>query len=217
MLKASIIVRSAPARAKTRAAAARMFAALWIGASCLWPSAPVRAEVYFTIRELLAQQFKNSERVSFIKVRPSAGQRQAIELRLGKRLGKPEYVVYVAKTGSRTDGYALFDEERGQHELISFGTFFDAAGLVTRLEVLAYREPYGDGVRAERFRRQFVGRGARSAFVLNRDIDAISGATISSRSLCTGVLRASLVLDEAVLKPASATTASVTPAPAPTP
>jgi len=205
MLKSSIRIRSAP----------RVFAALWIGASCLWATTPVRAEVYFTVRELLAQQFRNSERVSFIKVRPSDRQRQAIELRMGKPLAKPEYVVYVATTGARTDGYALFDEERGQHELINFGTFFDAAGLVTRLEVLAYREPYGDGVRAERFRRQFVGLGARSAFVLNRDIDAISGATISSRSLCTGVLRASLVLDEAVLKPAAATTAGVTLAPAP--
>jgi electron transport complex protein RnfG len=205
MLKGSIKVRSA----------LRVFAALWIGASWLWATAPVRAEVYFTIRELLAQQFRSSERVRFIKVRPSDSQRQAIELRLGKPLAKPEYVVYMATTGARTDGYALFDEERGQHELISFATFFDAGGLITRLEVLAYREPYGDGVRAERFRRQFVGRGARSAFVLNRDIDAISGATISSRSLCTGVLRASLVLDEAVLKPASATSTSVTLAPPP--
>jgi Na+-translocating ferredoxin:NAD+ oxidoreductase RnfG subunit len=214
MLKGSIN-SAARTRPTTLAACGWLFGALCFAASWGYAATLVRAEVYFTVRELLAQQFKSSERVSFIKVRPSASQRQAIERRLGKPLAKPEYVVYVAKTGERDDGYALFDEERGQHELISFGTFFDAAGLITRLEVLAYREPFGDGVRAERFRRQFIGRGAQSAFVLNRDIDAISGATISSRSLCTGVFRASVLLDLAVRRPAALASQSVTLAPAP--
>lgn len=167
----------------------------------LWPAPSVRAEVYYTVRELLAQQFKASERVSFVKLRPSAEQKALLQQRLGYALAKPEYVVYVAKTGERVDGFALFDEERGQHELISFATFFTAAGAVERLEIVAYREPFGDGVRAERFRRQFVGRSAESGFVLDRDVDAISGATISSRSLCRGVERASVLLRELVMKP----------------
>ena len=83
--------------------------------------------------------------------------------------------------------------------MISFATFFDPAGRVTRVEVIAYREPYGDGIRADRFRRQFVGKTAQSGFAPDRDIDAISGATISSRSLCVGVQRASLLLEETLL------------------
>ena len=38
-----------------------------------------------------------------------------------------------------------------------FATFFDCDGRVTRVEVVAYREPYGDGIRSQRFRKQFVG------------------------------------------------------------
>jgi electron transport complex protein RnfG len=159
-----------------------------------------RAEVFFTVRDLLAQQFKQSERVTFVHARPTPEQRQHLEQRLGERLSKGDYVFYVATTGSHVDGYALFDEERGQHELINFGTFFDAEGRVTRVEVMAYREPYGDGIRAERFRKQFIGRTARSAFAPDKGIDAVSGATISSHSMCAGVQRASVLLDEMLLR-----------------
>jgi Na+-translocating ferredoxin:NAD+ oxidoreductase subunit G len=166
---------------------------------CL-PAAPASAEVFYTVRDLLAAQFKASQRVTFVQIRPNAGQQQRIEARLGRALPKREYTFYVATSDGRVDGYALFDEERGQHELISFATFFDASGQVTRVEVVAYREPYGDGIRAERFRKQFVGRGAQSGFAPDRDIDAISGATISSRSMCLGVQRAALLLKEALLE-----------------
>jgi Na+-translocating ferredoxin:NAD+ oxidoreductase RnfG subunit len=161
------------------------------------------AEVFHTVRGLLADQFKSSERVSFVKVRPNAAQQRRIQSQLGRALPAQEYTFYVAQSAGRVDGYALFDEERGQHEPISFATFFDAAGKVskvTRVEVVAYREPYGDGIRAQRFRALFVGRHARSGFAPDRDIDAISGATISSRSMCLAVQRAALLLHEALLE-----------------
>jgi Na+-translocating ferredoxin:NAD+ oxidoreductase RnfG subunit len=175
--------------------------ALGLGLACLlWLPLPAHAEVFFTLRGLLAEHFKASARVSYVQVKPTKEQRQHIEQRLGRSLVKPDYTFYVATTAGRLDGYALFDEERGQHELISFATFFDAEGRVTDVEVLAYREPYGDSIRGERFRRQFVGRSARSGFTADRDIDAVSGASISSRSMCAGVQRASVLLDEMLLK-----------------
>jgi Na+-translocating ferredoxin:NAD+ oxidoreductase RnfG subunit len=162
-------------------------------------AAPARADVFFTVRDLLAAQFKTSERVTHVKVRPSSEQRQRIQRRLGRELTRDEYTFYVATSGSRVDGYALFDDERGQHEPISFATFFDAQGNVTRVEIVAYREPYGDGIRGERFRRQFVGKNAYSRFRPEHEVDAISGATISSRSMCVGVERASVLLSETLL------------------
>ena len=161
--------------------------------------AAVHAEVFFSVRDLLADQFKHSERVSYVHVRPTPEQRQHVEQRIGRPLAKDDYVFYVASTHGHIDGYALFDQERGQHELIGFATFFDPSGRVTRVEVTSYREPYGDGIRAERFRKQFVGRTAHSGFQPERDIDAVSGATISSRSMCAGVERASLLLEDTLL------------------
>jgi Na+-translocating ferredoxin:NAD+ oxidoreductase RnfG subunit len=169
-------------------------------AAALLTSSTARAEDQLTVRQLLSTQFKSSAHVGYVRVHLTKAQRERIEQRLGRALPKAEYTLFVAQTGARVDGYALFDEELGQHEPISFGTFFDAEGRVTRVEVLTYREPFGDEIRAERFRRQFVGRNARSGFAADHDIDAISGASISSRSMCNGVQRAAVLLDEAVLR-----------------
>jgi len=172
------------------------------------PPARAGAVDYTTPQALLSQQFQRSERVTYLKVRPDAGQRAALEARLGRPLPKPEYTFFVATSHGQPDGYALFDEQLGQHELISFATFFDAEGRITRVEVVTYREPYGDGIRAERFRKQFVGKSAASQFRPGTDIDSISGATISSRSMCVGVERAAALFDLTVRGRASATLAA---------
>lgn len=175
-----------------------IFTAVLVAGALAMPSS-AESQVFFTVRALLSSHFRDSAHVTYVRVRPNAHQRAGIERRLGHSLPKDQYTFFVARSGDRVDGYALFDEERGQHELISFGIFFDADGGVSRVEVMAYREPYGDGIRSERFRRQFVGRDANSGFRPGHDVDSISGSTISARSACAAVHRASVLLDELVL------------------
>lgn len=170
-----------------------------LGATSLALTPSARSDVFHSVRGLLASHFSGSDSVSFTRVRPEGEVRARIERRLGRPLPDAAFVFYHAQSDGHRDGYALFDSERGQHELIDIGTFFDADGAVTRVEILAFREPYGDGVRSRRFLQQFVGRGADSSFRVGRDIDAVSGATISARSLAIAVRRASVLLEELVL------------------
>jgi hypothetical protein len=165
--------------------------------------APVRfahAEQFWTTQALLADQFKKSQSVTYVRTKLDPAVRARLEARLGRAMPKAEYTLFVAKSGDRVDGYALFDEQIGQHEPISFATFFDPSGAITRIEVVAYREPYGDGIRAERFRKQFLGRTVRSRFRPGDDIDTISGATISSRSMCIAAERAAVLVDALLQK-----------------
>ena len=157
------------------------------------------AQVYYTVRGLLAEQFQASQVVDFRRVSLDPEQRTQLERALGQKLGRAEYIFYVAHSGDQVDGYALFDREIGQHEYIDFATFFDCDGRVTRVEVVAYREPYGDGIRSKRFRRQFVGKEAGSGFRPGHDIDIISGATLSARAMAKAVKRATLLLHDTVL------------------
>jgi Na+-translocating ferredoxin:NAD+ oxidoreductase RnfG subunit len=157
------------------------------------------AQVYYSVRGLLAEQFQQSEIVDFQRIQLSKDRRKDIERQLGQKLDKEEYIFYVAHSADHVDGYALFDREIGQHEYIDFATFFDCDGRVTRVEVVAYREPYGDGIRSKRFRKQFVGKAADSGFRPGHDIDVISGATLSARAMAKAVKRATLLLHDAVL------------------
>ncbi len=157
------------------------------------------AQVYFTVRGLLADQFKQSELVDYRRIELSARTRDHIEQQLGEKLERGEYIFYIAHSGDRVDGYALFDREIGQHEYIDFATFFDGEGRVTRVEVVAYREPYGGAIRSKRFRKQFVGKERSSGFRPGRDIDVVSGATLSAYAMAKAVERASVLLHDTVL------------------
>jgi Na+-translocating ferredoxin:NAD+ oxidoreductase RnfG subunit len=157
------------------------------------------AQVYYSVRGLLAEQFRQSELVDFQRIQLSDERRAGLERQLGEKLEKSEYIFYVARSANHVDGYALFDREIGQHEYIHFATFFDPDGRVTRVEVVAYREPYGEGIRSKRFRKQFVGKEAASGFKPGHDIDVISGATLSARAMAKAVKRATLLLHDAVL------------------
>jgi hypothetical protein len=151
--------------------------------------AAARAETYWTPRDLLAS---------------TAEQRARIEARLGYPLAHNRWTVFVAQSGAHVDGYALFDDELGEHMPITFAVKVSPAGAVAAHEIVAYRESRGDEVRDERFRRQFVGKRACDPLRAGDDISAVSGATISSRAMAVGVKRALVLIEELVLRPAQA-------------
>jgi Na+-translocating ferredoxin:NAD+ oxidoreductase RnfG subunit len=166
-------------------------------------AAPGHAQIYYSVRGLLAEHFRQSEVVDFKRITLSSRLREQVERQLGEKLEEGEYIFYVAHSGDEIDGYALFDREIGQHEYIDFATFFDCEGRITRVEVVAYRERYGDGIRSERFRNQFVGKSANNRLRAGHDIDVISGATLSAQAMAKAVKRASVLLQDTVLPPAS--------------
>ena len=185
-----------------RASTLGLAAACALSASLSLVAAPAAAHadtVFWQTRELLTDFFRDSKNVGFRKLEPDAAERSRIEQRLGYRLARPSYTVYVATTGEHVDGYALIDEELGQHQPITFAVKLSATGAVLRQEVLVYREPHGDGVRDPRFRAQFVGKTSSDACRAGDDIAVISGATISSRAMSIGVKRALVLVDELVL------------------
>lgn len=170
-----------------------------IVAAAVASSYPALAQVYFTVKQLLTEQYKTATAVSFTRVAVDAAINAAVQTKLGRPLPKAEYVIYVAKRGQEVVGYAVFDEERGEHEPIDFATFFDAQGNIVRSEIVAYREAYGSEIRRETFRNQFLGRSAKSGFKVGQDIDAISGATLSSESMSRALQRAAVLVDVAIL------------------
>jgi electron transport complex protein RnfG len=167
----------------------------------LVPSAPAVAQgTYWSRADLLRSFFPDCERVTYTRLELSPEQRKAVARRLGA--AAPErFTVFYGLSKGKLAGYAILDEERGQHEPISFGVLTDAHGQVARVEVMVYRESYGEEVREERFREQFTGKDAKDPVRVGTDIVAISGATISSRALAVGTKRAVVLLNELVITP----------------
>jgi electron transport complex protein RnfG len=177
--------------------------------SLLWANLASAQTAYYTPRTILSEFFPRSQAVTFQRFDLTAEQRERLTAVLGYTPRKPSYTIYIAKTADKTDGYAIIDEEKGQHLPITFAVKFSAAGVVERQELMVYRERYGDEIRDPRFRQQFVGKTAKSPIREGEEIIAVSGATISSRAMVIGVRRVLVLLDELVLKPAARQPAGV--------
>lgn len=163
---------------------------------------------YFTKSQVLKDFFPKSDKVSFEKFTPSKEQRARLQRRLGYALAKSSYYIFVASStdaagAKRIDGYAFIDDQMGQHKPITFAVKLSPSGVVVREEVMVYRESHGSEIRSPRFSRQFTGKTVKDSLRPNKDIDTISGATISSRAITMGVRRALVVFDAAIAAPSA--------------
>jgi FMN-binding domain len=118
-------------------------------------------------------------------VKLTTAQRKAIQQASGIRVLRDEQQVWRVTGG----GWFIVDEVVGKHEFITYAAGLNADGSVKQIEILDYRETYGDQIRDEKWRAQFVGKTSKSTLKLESDIKNISGATLSCRHITDGVKR----------------------------
>lgn len=129
-------------------------------------SAPAQAVQYLSVGA--------AQKLAF----PSA---QFVEVQAGR--------VWKAEAGGRLVGYFVFDRVVGKHLYIDYAVALDPGGHVRRVDILQYRESYGDEVRGASWLAQFVGKSSASPLQVGNDIRNISGATLSSLHVTEGVKR----------------------------
>jgi Na+-translocating ferredoxin:NAD+ oxidoreductase RnfG subunit len=179
--------------ARARVNRSRTFAAgLALVAAVAIASPPSAARSYWSRAELLKEMFSTSQRVDWVEL-------TAEEATAALGAAHKKTVVYIARTGDVVDGFAIIEDVQGQHEPITFGVQVDTTGHIRRVEVMEYREAYGEEIRDPRFLRQLQGKTLSDAIKPGVDVDGITGATISSRS-ATVVARRALVLCAAAQK-----------------
>jgi hypothetical protein len=130
-----------------------------------------------------------------------------LKQRVKKVLGHPyrDLRVRYWALGSRS---AWILEEVGKVEPITLGVVVDH-GRIEAMKVLAYRESRGFEIRFPFFMDQYRGAQVDENTRLDREIDGISGATLSVRA-ATRLARLALVLDREV-EQAGVTTQSKAP------
>ncbi|WP_373016996.1 FMN-binding protein [Thiomicrorhabdus sp.] len=104
-----------------------------------------------------------------------------------------------AYEGDKFVGWFIIDKVIGKHEFITYAAAISPEGDVLGIEIMDYRETYGGEVNEAHWKKQFVGTTISSPLKLTRDIENISGATLSCRNVTNGVKRL-LALHEVVLK-----------------
>ncbi|MFT5315224.1 MAG: hypothetical protein ACI9UK_001056 [Candidatus Krumholzibacteriia bacterium] len=164
--------------------------------TCAWAQADGLTEspdgeeavtVYFTPDQALAKVFAEADSMATDHRELNTDEVVALELALGWHLAETSFDVHRAWDQGKDLGYAVITAEQGRFKPITFLVQVKPDFSVEMVLVMVYRESRGDGVKRQRFLKQFRKKDSADHLRLNRDIVAVSGATMSSRGITAGV------------------------------
>ena len=144
---------------------------------------PAQAMVYLTVEQAQQLMFAGHP-LTATPLAPSASDIATIERESGTR-----YFAGAVRGWKADNGYLFVDAVIGKHDLITYAVALTSEGKVRQVEILEYREAYGSEVRGASWRKQFVGRSHADPVQIGRDIQNVSGATLSCQHVTDGIRR----------------------------
>jgi hypothetical protein len=119
--------------------------------------------------------------------------KEKLKERMGKTrtsIWEDNYVTFTARRGDTILGYAVIVEEIGKHRPMTFVVGVGTDHKIKDVALIAYREAYGGEVRDRRFLQQYKGKELKDPLLPFRDIQNISGATLSTEAIGRGAKKA---------------------------
>lgn len=110
-----------------------------------------------------------------------------------------EFEVYSILRNREVIGWAVVTDEMGKNKPITFLVGIDKHRRVSAVYILEFRDLFGSEIKRKSFLRQFQGKSFKDAISVGRDIDAVTGATISSQA-ATFAVKKSLAIIEKIQK-----------------
>ena len=108
-----------------------------------------------------------------------------VNAQLKIRIGKNNF--FRILNNSELLGYAFIDKAASKTDEFDYLVLFDTDLIIKKAKVLIYREDYGSEIGSKRWLRQFIGKMKGEKLKYEKDIFAISGATISARSMTIAI------------------------------
>lgn len=96
---------------------------------------------------------------------------------------------FSASAGFKSKGVSNypFNAYLGFAETFEYLVLFDNQFVIKKAKVLLYRESWGGEIGSKRWLKQFLLKGTNHKFIYRQNISAISGATISVKSMTNAV------------------------------
>jgi Na+-translocating ferredoxin:NAD+ oxidoreductase RnfG subunit len=110
-----------------------------------------------------------------------------------------EFVFYYAKTAEdKLTKACTVVPQQGKEGPMTIGICFDPNGLVESVTILSSEEERGKAVAEQSFLKQFKGKKMSDAFQVGKDVNGVSGATWSSKSVSEAIRKSSFAFKKYV-------------------
>lgn len=153
----------------------------WAGAA--------HATVYFSTDAVRRHLFPTADRFVDAAVTLTDEQMRTVAARTRTRVRTSSVPIWRAMRSDAPLGHVIIDQVLGKHEYITYAVALNEHDAVRQIEVMEFRETYGDEIRNARWRAQFAGKHDGDTLRVGRDIVNISGATLSCVHITDGVRR----------------------------
>lgn len=107
--------------------------------------------------------------------------------------------LFEIKNNGQLLGYAYVSKAESKADTFDYLVLLDPNLIIVETKVLVYRENYGEEIGSKRWLKQFKDKTQDDTLILGDNISAISGATISARSMTNALnnlLRSLKILHE---------------------
>ncbi len=115
-------------------------------------------------------------------------------------INQKEFIFYLAEKETGLIGVALILDEPGAWGPIRFMVRVSPTSSVENVVIMNYSEIRGRPISSKDFLSQFTGKTLKDSLKIGRDIDGVSGASISSEGASFAVKKALIMCDLLIFK-----------------
>ena len=158
------------------------YSILIILTSVLWAS-----EIKIACEEHLFSLYPENTDIRMNILQLDKGVKKEVENQVKQKFYRDKLYYWTISQDDTTIAYAFLDNVIGKSMPITFLVILNINGDIINTNVIKYREAYGGEVGNRGWLQQFVNRDNNSSYKIGGNIDGISGATISVKSMSKGI------------------------------
>jgi Na+-translocating ferredoxin:NAD+ oxidoreductase RnfG subunit len=149
----------------------------------------IKSEVEKTISDVAG----SGANIVFLKYTLPEQAKRAIENQIQQKFFGDYVYLWLICDSDSISGFAILDNVYGKSMPITFLTIFDYSGSITLVDIIRYREPFGGAIASRNWLDQFIGKNSEDNFTFGKNIDSITGATISVGSVTKGIKKLTIL------------------------
>jgi Na+-translocating ferredoxin:NAD+ oxidoreductase RnfG subunit len=150
------------------------------------------------VEEIIKKEFSTQSEFSLNKYLIPDNSRIQTENQVQQKFFDKYVYIWTICSQDSLKGYAFLDNTYGKSLPITFLVLFSPSGKIIRVDVVRYREPYGGAIRSRNWLDQFISKSGIDYFRVDKEIDSISGATISVNSVTRGIHKLSILFESII-------------------
>ncbi len=154
------------------------------------PVTEISAEILLNKNEALKYIFPKATDHILESKKLTKAQKNQIKTTYNCKIIGSTVKVYLNKKKSKLLGRTLFVREKGKHGAIMIVVGINLNGSIKNVAVCSYKEVRGKPVKSKMFLRQFKRKTLKNSFTVGKDVQGVTGATISSKAVTLGIKKA---------------------------